>query len=389
MRFDVVIVGGGIVGLWVLDEVRRRGSRGLLIERDGIGAGQSGWSQGILHSGLKYMLDGRASASAESVGDVVERWRGCFEGRAEPSLPAGCVLSERHVLWSAGGLAGRAGLVGAKLAMRSGPRAVEGEERPRLLRDARGAVFAVAEQVIDVRAVLSALHERNREACVRGDVQGIEYARDGVRVRVVSEGGEAEVWTRRVVLAAGGGNEGLRAKAGLEGDAQQIRPLRMVLMRGEGLPMFFGHCVAGRRTRMTVTSVRDVQGRVVWQVGGDVAERGAGMSETETIEFAQKDLSACLPALDQRGVEWATYEAPRAEGANGGKRPERERVIEEGAVITAWPTKLVLAPRVARRISEFIAPAESGDQTEWPRLQQAELAEMVWDRPGVWTNARV
>src|ERR1700685_346384 len=56
-RYDVVIVGGGIVGLAVALETTRRFPRlGLLLleKEDRVGRHQSGHNSGVIHSGIYY-----------------------------------------------------------------------------------------------------------------------------------------------------------------------------------------------------------------------------------------------------------------------------------------------------------------------------------------------
>ena len=60
-RPDVVIFGGGVAGLWLLDELVRRGRDALLLESSRLGTGQSIAAQGIIHGGLKYSLAGAQS----------------------------------------------------------------------------------------------------------------------------------------------------------------------------------------------------------------------------------------------------------------------------------------------------------------------------------------
>ena len=64
LRVDTLIFGGGIAGLWLLDELRRAGRSALLVEATALGDGQTISSQGILHSGLKYSLNGLLSSAA-------------------------------------------------------------------------------------------------------------------------------------------------------------------------------------------------------------------------------------------------------------------------------------------------------------------------------------
>ncbi|HEY3967359.1 MAG TPA: FAD-dependent oxidoreductase, partial [Planctomycetaceae bacterium] len=54
MELDVLIFGGGAAGLWLLDQLARRGDCVLLLEAGRLGLGQTVGSQGIIHGGLKY-----------------------------------------------------------------------------------------------------------------------------------------------------------------------------------------------------------------------------------------------------------------------------------------------------------------------------------------------
>ena len=131
----------------------------------------------------------------------------------------------------------------------------------------------------------------------------------------------------------------------------QIRPLHMVMLRGN-LPELNGHCVDGARTRVTITTAHDSAGNTIWQIGGEITERGVSMEPSELIEVARAELLSVIPGLDLNGTQWATYRADRAEGRTpSGKRPEDLVILEEGPIITAWPTKLALAPRLADQIA--------------------------------------
>ena len=50
---DILIVGGGIAGLWLNVRLCQQGFSTLLLERDTLGGGQSLKSQGIIHGGAK------------------------------------------------------------------------------------------------------------------------------------------------------------------------------------------------------------------------------------------------------------------------------------------------------------------------------------------------
>ena len=57
--FDVLVVGGGIVGCGVARDAARRGLRVAIFEQDDFGSGTSAGSTRLIHGGLRYleMLD--------------------------------------------------------------------------------------------------------------------------------------------------------------------------------------------------------------------------------------------------------------------------------------------------------------------------------------------
>ncbi len=116
---DVLIFGGGGAGLWLLDELRRRGYDALLVERYALGAEQTVASQGILHGGIKYTLSGLFSESARTIRDMPGIWRDCLAGRSEPDLTGTRVAAEFCHLWGTRTMRSRLGLAGARHGLRS------------------------------------------------------------------------------------------------------------------------------------------------------------------------------------------------------------------------------------------------------------------------------
>ena len=55
---DVVIIGAGIAGLWLHHRLNKMGFHALLLENKSIGNAQTLSSQGIIHGGSKYALNG-------------------------------------------------------------------------------------------------------------------------------------------------------------------------------------------------------------------------------------------------------------------------------------------------------------------------------------------
>ncbi|MDP2380877.1 MAG: FAD-dependent oxidoreductase, partial [Pseudohongiella sp.] len=104
---QVVIVGGGIAGLWLLDRLSNQGMDVVLLEKNGLGNKQTLSSQGIIHGGLKYALNGVLSPASSAIAGMPERWRACLAGRGEVDLRGTRILSEHYYMWSTGSMRSR------------------------------------------------------------------------------------------------------------------------------------------------------------------------------------------------------------------------------------------------------------------------------------------
>ncbi|MCQ2177423.1 MAG: anaerobic glycerol-3-phosphate dehydrogenase subunit A [Bacteroidales bacterium] len=62
MKYDVIIIGGGITGAGTARDCALRGLSVLLLEKGGIGNGASGRNHGLLHSGARYAMSDPVSA---------------------------------------------------------------------------------------------------------------------------------------------------------------------------------------------------------------------------------------------------------------------------------------------------------------------------------------
>lgn len=394
---DVLVIGGGVAGLWCLDELRRAGVSAALVESSGLGAAQTGWSQGIIHGGLKYTLSGLFSESARAIREMPQVWRECLSGRREPDLSRVAVRAQHCFLWQTESLRSRAGMIGARAGLKVAPVALAREQRPEVLRECPGVVARLDEQVIDAFALVRELAARNSGRVWEGEVDSIAEVRATggpgvlVQLRSADRGRHAAIRAFRVLLAAGAGNGSLRLMAGLDDSSMQIRPLHMAMACGR-LPELNGHCIDGARTRVTITSINLADGRRVWQIGGQLAEEGVPLDAPTLIRRARRELCEVIPGFDPTALacEWSAYRADRAEGAAGrGGRPDDVVLLDEGPILTAWPTKLALAPRLAERVLKAVTndrvSRHRGDGVPADCWPSARLAVPVWER-AEWRN---
>lgn len=389
MRLDSVIFGGGAAGLWLLDRLSRDGHHVVLLETNALGAGQTVASQGIIHGGLKYTLSGMLTRSAVSIREMPTLWRDALLGRTSPNLTRTRLRSDCCYLWQTDSFSSRVGMIGARIGLQVKSEALDAEERPAALSGVYGTVARLPEQVICPASFLADLADQYHDRILKIDAKhGLHFNLgspgevESLTITSPTDGQRLELRPQQVVFTAGAGNARLREMVGLSANVMQRRPLHMVLARGN-LPELNGHCVDGARTRITITSDIDCDGRTVYQIGGQIAEEGTSQEPLQLAEWARAELQDVLPGLELSHVEWSTYRVDRAEGAtSNGARPDSIQVLCAGNVTTGWPTKLVLAPILAQEIasrasSPYISTEfDASPLQNWPR---PEVAALPWE----------
>ena len=380
---DVLIVGGGIAGLWLNARLRRLGYSTLLVERGSLGGEQSVKSQGIIHGGAKYALHGALTGASEAIADMPRRWREALSGSGELDLSGVRLLSEAHYLWSPGTLAGNLTSFFASKAVRGRVDQVKGEQLPPALQDRKfkGKVYRLAELVLDVPSLITRLAELAGDGLLAA--QDIQPLRDGTQLSGLRIDGR-EIRAQRVVLSAGAGNAQLLATLGIEQPKQQLRPLHMVLAKGPALKPLYAHCLGGGpKPRVTVTTHPAADGQWVWYLGGDLAEAdGVARDEASQIKAAQQELAELLPWVDQSATRWATLRVDRAEPAQSGLvRPDNAFLAEDGPLLVGWPTKLALSPDFADRVVAALQRdnIQPGDHPALPPLPRPAVAQPAWE----------
>ena len=380
---DVLIVGGGIAGLWLNARLRRQGFATLLVENASLGGGQSVKSQGIIHGGAKYALHGALTGASEAIADMPRRWREAVNGQGELDLSGVRLLSEAHYLWSPGNLAGNITSFFASKAVRGRVDQVKGTELPPALQHPKfkGKVYRLAELVLDVPSLIARLAELAGDGLFAAESIAPLHEQ-GQLVGLVVDG--REIRAQRIVLSAGGGNAGLLSILGLNQPAQQLRPLHMVLVKGPTLKPLYAHCLGGGpKPRITVTTHPAADGEWVWYLGGDLAEAdGVARDSAAQIKAAQKEIADLLPWVDMSSARWATLRVERAEPAQSGLvRPDNAFLAEQGQLLVGWPTKLALAPDFADRVlaaldRDGIQPA---NHPALPALPRPTVAHAAWE----------
>jgi glycerol-3-phosphate dehydrogenase len=386
---DVVIIGAGIAGLWLHNRLNNMGIHTILIENNQIGYAQTLSSQGIIHGGAKYALNGILSRATQAIGDMPARWKACLAGEGELDLTQAIQLTDHQLLWSKDKLSSKMMSFFASKALSSRMQQIAKEKAPELFQhpDFNGTLYELEEPVLDIKSVLSTLVSpwKNRILQLSSDTR-YSFQKEGGSISSIRIGDELKVDAQHFVLTAGEGNEALLAGLEFTKPKMQRRPLQMVLCKSKvssaPLPEIFAHSLgSGSKPIATITSHRDNQNNVVWYIGGDIAEQGVGKSPKDLIKEAKSLITQILPWFELPELQWATHPINRAEPKQSAlSRPDTAFVESLNNLHVAWPTKLALAPdlsdKVIAKLKDNIQPKQ---HAEIPQRAPIQIADPLWN----------
>jgi glycerol-3-phosphate dehydrogenase len=390
VNVDVLVIGGGIAGLWTLARLQQAGYKSVLLESQALGSGQTRYAQGIIHGGTKYALTGKLTASSEAVADMPSRWRACYEGNGELDLTQAELLSDAHYLWSTTSLTSRISGFFASKVMRSRSTELDKKSLPSIFqhKDFKGQFYRLDEPVFNTLSVIRAIAEPLKQSILMIDQETVNTEDETLTVQ--SKAGENYIFHfKKIIFMAGKGNQNLLSCFDCNKPEMQLRPLKMVVVRGGLNDMIYVHCLgASVNPRITITSHRDNQGNIVWYMGGQLAEEGVNKTETQLIEAAKNELNELIPWLDLKNSEWGVLEIDRAEIKKAGTtRPDSFSIEKNKNVITAWPTKMALSPALADALLEIVDEENIDRNTDLslPEWNQLEYADFPWNEEKNWS----
>ena len=363
MLHDVAIIGGGITGLWLLSLLRDRGYQVVLVEKSGLGSGQTLASQGIIHGGVKYTLSAAVTPVSQTTAGMPQRWRDCLAGRGDIDLQGVRVLSDKFYLFTDQRLSSKiTAFLGSK-ALSGKVKALSGNAIPAAFNSPEfvARLYQLEDLVLDTASLLSHLATRHgasiyaREANLvieGGTLTGLDLASGGM------------LHAATYILAAGKDNDAFAKQLDIP-VAMQLRPLHQVVVKGSNLPSLFAHAVtlsSGTRPALTITSHQVVDGKNVWYLGGDLAETGVSRSPEEQLNVAQQLLTRLVPWVPLDDCEFSTWRVDRAEAAQtSGQLPDSPLVYRVGNVILCLPTKMTLVPLMGDMLLQQLgAPLGAG-----------------------------
>lgn len=369
--WDLLIIGGGIVGAGLLREASQIGLRALLIEGNDFASGTSSRSSKMVHGGLRYLSTGQIKLTMES---VHERQRLLHEGRGLIDPLEFLLVSykgDRPPAWIfAVGL-----MVYDTLAMKWQHQRESADEVellcPQLPRDKLAGGFRFFDaQTDDARLVLRVLQEG-----IRAGGTAINYLRAegllrerngkvcGAWLRDQVTGQTAEVHAQVVVNATGAWADELRGQAD--------RPQRLRQLCGS-------HLIFPRRSlpvNKVISFLHPVDHRPVfafpWEgvtlVGTTDVDYSSPMETNPRISGGEVDylmeaVTATFGCLDlQISDVQATLAGIRSVLDTGKANPSREARDEvlwnEDGLVTITGGKLTMFRRMAQKTLNFIRPS--------------------------------
>lgn len=378
----MAIIGGGIAGLWSGVRLARAGYGVALLEAAHLGGNQTLASQGMIHGGVKYTLDGALTDASEAIAQMPQRWRRCLAGDGEIDLREVTIRSRCYNMFASAGVRNRLTGFLASHALRDRVRTLRADDRPDVFDGFTGQVYELDDIVLDARSLCAVLAGQPGLDVYCSDV-AIEEGSDTdetFRLRA----GRQRIQAKAIIAAAGIGNETLIAQAGLSDLATQRRPLCQVIVHSAEtpLPQLYAHCLTGitsNEPRLTITSHGESLKRT-WYIGGRLASEGAQLADDEVLALARRELAECLPWLDLRDNPLTLLRVDRAEPARPrGRRPDTATVETRSNLVIAWPSKLTLAPDLGDKVvSAVTALTEPTGRCDALSLPRPAVGEQPW-----------
>ncbi|OGT38420.1 MAG: hypothetical protein A3F12_02845 [Gammaproteobacteria bacterium RIFCSPHIGHO2_12_FULL_38_14] len=360
---DIAIFGGGIAGLWLLNRLRQSGFSVILFESHALGGGQTHKSQGIIHGGMKYALQGVLTKEAHDMSALPQLWKACLAGHGEIDLSHVSVLSSQQYLWTPHKLTAKIAGFLANTTLNSKVSPVAKEHYPSVFQHPifKGEVFALDEIVLDVPSLTRELVKSNQDAIFKIDPfssHAFQLNEAGeMQTMTVSLCGEiVEISAQQFIFTAGSGNELLIKQLNRKDIAMQRRPLHMVMVKVPFEHALYAHCMGfGPRPRVTITTHYTHDGHVIWYLGGQLAEEGVTKDSATQIKAARRELASLFSWLDFQKAEFSSFLIDRAEPfQKNGLKPESFFIQTVNNIMIAWPTKLALAPKLSADILSIL-----------------------------------
>lgn len=400
LNVDVVVVGGGVQGLWLLADLTDNGYSAILLERARPGFGQTGHSHVFIHEGHIYASGYNREPEQVVVRRIesVQRAHRLWEAELQPGGRLASLMPIRSDFY---------------VGLRDKNKAKDFEKACRLTNMACTPVttspgFGLMQGIerlfkgeglcLESKALLDGLMGHNGIGQHVGrctDIRVDSYDAGRFSLSVKCEFGvPLDVSARALVLSAGAGNERLLdqlfgrigAPPDVAATRQQTVKTFMLVLRHQDGSMPPTHGMFPDAGGIFLASRQDPSGRTVWLIGDRQREYVSHPGEMTAFDAAgwfakfRIELDKLLPSIlnNRFDYKWGIYEATKAEPytvdrrfTEGGAFPRQYLIHKHTAapVWLTWPSLLTFAPSVAERIAADVAsnisPSGPADWKPW------------------------
>ncbi len=383
---QIIIVGAGIAGLWSFNVLKTKGYDVILLEKNAIGGLQSLASQGMIHGGQRYALQGALSSHSESISAMPGIWDQALKGEITPDLSSAKILSSKQYMWSPGGLTANVTSFFASKAMNSRVDSLPKEHWPEIFqahKKFKGKIYQLDEVVLDIQSVAEALSRNYLEQILKIDHLELNVKNEKLESLVITQGVQTlELTADQFIFTAGLGNEEIAAKLWPNKKTTQRRPLKQILVDDIEYPLY-AHCITiDPRPRVTVSAHPKANGKFTWYLGGLVAVKHIEDSDEVAIDFAKQELKTLFPFINWDSKKWSTLLIDRAEPyTSNGFLPEGPAIMEKSNTMLAWPTKLTFAPAITHKLLSALEKQKltSSNSSENLKLNSPQIGNYPWE----------
>ncbi|AVZ70910.1 hypothetical protein SLUN_00125 [Streptomyces lunaelactis] len=406
VELDVLIIGGGAQGLWLLNDLTKRNYRAALLEHGELGGGQTCHSHGLIHRGHYYddkdmMIVLNAAAQFWEAFVDEKGIDKLNTERAVAGFGPGAAVIKYTYFWRAAGL-----------------RFDEAKQVPPVMEGGKARkLFETHEFSLDASEIVAGLARDVDHAAYKLDdsEDALKFVPNGnviERVEALLCGEQIEFRPRMVVFTAGVGNYGLLARLGADTNprpagtpVQACRKNHMLVLRGSNLPMLTAvfPIEGGLRGVFLCSRTDPATKKHVWLVSDHrstafpMTTSGTSTTDASPSEDWVKpmlvSLQATTPQLFANGtaddLEVAVYTGLTSERSFGVGEHMNDLYIDPLGfenLLAIWPTKLTMTPFASNVALRFIRPKVPEPSGRWPTVDRPittsgpAVAEELWRR---------
>ncbi len=383
-QVDVIVVGAGIQGLWLLADLIDAGYQAILLERISPGSGQTGHSHVFLHQGHMFAgmvrkPQGEIIASIESVWEANGRWKESIDNGRLKGFPL--LTNDFYVGWSnstnANIFEGICSL--AKLPFER----LEATQTYAFSDVAR--VYKLGCTCLESKALLDhLLNYKDLKKRISHCEEIILQARQQGQLQLLAKRrkpeDELQIRTNALILAAGAGNEHLVNQIFANGPAkpkqQTIKTYMLVVRNLDSTMPAIGGMFPNSGWLFMVPR-KDTDGRTIWLIGNghrklvSCAGEMTSLDATTWFQRIKPNLDKLFPRImsNKKSYEWGIYEGSKAEpwtasqeNPEGGDFPKNYSIQKDSQspIWVTWPSLLTLAPAASNAVMEDLRLAVTG-----------------------------